>query len=338
MTALSFVQTQTRDVLQKRNGVVSRGVFPHSVADEARDSSAVAAAATGSADNEDVFRADRPPVASDTDSEEEYAVPPEAMSGDECVVMDGVYIQDTTSHSRHNHPHNMSLNLTEQVPTDDHFNGEMCDPVVSELSDSASVSGRSSACDLGNSGLIRSPIKIPNSSTLPNCSNRISVLRPLKRNFLQRERNMSVPLQACSSSVMMEEQGGPRGGGGGGDDVVLVLRQMQGDLQAMTQCLQAHLNDISQCLAALHRTSIALQAHSEGAGGGGGSGGGGGAVSPVSEVVQHRQRQWWPFPELSPRSTFWLLLWPVLLQVALHACKVAFKMRIRRKKKLLSAA
>ncbi|KAF2350658.1 hypothetical protein FHG87_018583 [Trinorchestia longiramus] len=64
----------------KRNGVVSRGVFPHSVADEARDSAAVTAAATGSADNENVFRADRPPVASDTDSEEEYAVPPEVRS------------------------------------------------------------------------------------------------------------------------------------------------------------------------------------------------------------------------------------------------------------------
>ena len=52
---------------------------------------------------------------------------------------------------------------------------------------------------------------------------------------------------------------GPSAGGAGGDDMVLVLRQMQGDLQSMVQCLQAHLNDISQCLVALHNTTRALQ-------------------------------------------------------------------------------
>ena len=91
-------------------------------------------------------------------------------------------------------------------------------------------------------------------------SNRSSLLPPMNLQSSGR-RDLEVSNGGGGGTIACSIDGviGSQQQGGGSDDMVIVLRQMQGDLQAMTQCLQAHLNDISQCLVALHRTSLALQ-------------------------------------------------------------------------------
>ncbi|XP_018019205.1 acyl-CoA-binding domain-containing protein 5 [Hyalella azteca] len=296
----------------KRNGVVSKSYFMGPNSGELPSVASSAQNNLSSAQRQDGVRPNKSAaVYSDTDSEEEYAMPPEELSGDECVVINGNGLPNKVT-NRKGFP-TLNCNSREQH----HPSG---------LTGDESASDSSSICELNN--------HIPTGTDQQFAE--VSAASPASAQCTSRGRawcasvtNKGVAPQSLPGLVTYEQGQG----GGGGDDVVIVLRQMQGDLQAMTRCLQAHLNDISQCLVALNRTSIALQAHSDGAAGGGGGGGG---SSPDSEVAQRRQRQWWPFPELSPRSTFWLLLWPVLLHVALSAAKLAIKIRRRRKANVLN--
>ncbi|KAK4300704.1 hypothetical protein Pmani_027105 [Petrolisthes manimaculis] len=99
--------------------------------------------------------------------------------------------------------------------------------------------------------------------------------------------------------------GGSGGGGGAGsvqEDVsaqlVLVLRRLQTDMESVLH----RLNNLETLTVTQHQS---VCHHCQGTGGGGG-------VSVPSSSRQG-EKSWWPFPELSPRSTFFLLLWPIIL-------------------------
>ncbi|XP_050697302.1 acyl-CoA-binding domain-containing protein 5-like isoform X2 [Eriocheir sinensis] len=101
--------------------------------------------------------------------------------------------------------------------------------------------------------------------------------------------------------------GGDGGGGGGGgrggrrvaDDVSAQLMVVLQRLQTDMECVLHRLNTLETLtLTQHHAVCRTCQGGSSSGGDTPGNGSG---------------RSWWPFPELSPRSTFFLLMWPLIL-------------------------
>lgn len=113
--------------------------------------------------------------------------------------------------------------------------------------------------------------------------------------------------------------GGFNGGGGrkGGSEtitedvnaqLVALLRRLQNDMENVLH----RLNSLETLTVNQHHT---LCHHCQ--------------VSSSNAATMRTERSWWPFPELSPRSTFFLLIWPLLLHGGI---KLLLLLRSRRRR------
>ncbi|KAK7080186.1 Acyl-CoA binding domain containing 5 [Halocaridina rubra] len=111
-----------------------------------------------------------------------------------------------------------------------------------------------------------------------------------------------------TQSGSLVRSSGTGGGAGGGDgrrsrstsisedvnaQLVVLLRRLQNDMENVLH----RLNTLETLTVTQHHTHCH---HCQ-------------VGSSTSAATLRSERSWWPFPELSPRSTFFLLIWPVLL-------------------------
>nr|XP_053630885.1 acyl-CoA-binding domain-containing protein 5-B-like isoform X2 [Cherax quadricarinatus] len=111
---------------------------------------------------------------------------------------------------------------------------------------------------------------------------------------------------------------GGAGGGWGGtsltEDVntqlVIVLRRLQTDMESVLH----RLNTLETLTVTQHHTVCRHCQRGNGS---------------MSNSNGHTEASWWPFPELSPRSTFFLLVWPLVLHGGI---KLLLLLRSRRRR------
>ncbi|XP_071538810.1 acyl-CoA-binding domain-containing protein 5-like isoform X2 [Panulirus ornatus] len=134
--------------------------------------------------------------------------------------------------------------------------------------------------------------------------------------------SLTTPVHAGSFSCTGGGSGSSGGGGGswGGtnltEDVnaqlVVVLRRLQTDMESVLHRLNTlETITVSQHHTLCHRCQ--------------------GDSSTLSNGNGRTEPSWWPFPELSPRSTFFLLVWPLFLHGGL---KLLLLLRSRRRQRL----
>lgn len=109
------------------------------------------------------------------------------------------------------------------------------------------------------------------------------------------------------------EGGGRKGSGSNvAEDVnaqlVILLRRLQNDMENVLH----RLNTLETLTVTQHHTHC-HQCH----------------VGNSGSVAVRTERSWWPFPELSPRTTFFLLVWPLILQGGI---KLLLLLRSRRRR------
>ncbi|XP_069192292.1 LOW QUALITY PROTEIN: acyl-CoA-binding domain-containing protein 5-like [Procambarus clarkii] len=243
-----------------------------------------------------------PKAYSDSESDEEYSEP--AETPDHLAQVDTGLAEQTWSSTQIHHLSNTQLS-TEPSTTD---RAALPPPAVpwSDLGNALTCGGGDQSHP---GGLQMTPRQIQQG----NAGGSRQVSRTSTVVFL-------LPLHPGSFFQSGGGSGGSGGGGGGWgganltEDVnaqlVVVLRRLQTDMESVLH----RLNTLETLTVTQHHT-VCRQCQ-----------GGSGSI-PINSG--RTEPSWWPFPELSPRSTFFLLVWPLILHGGL---KLLLLLRSRRRR------
>nr|XP_053630812.1 uncharacterized protein LOC128687364 isoform X1 [Cherax quadricarinatus] len=262
-----------------------------------------------------------PNAYSDSESDEEYSEP--AETPDHLVQVDTVLAEQAWSSNQIHHLSNGQLNTQpSQTSTTAWSQPVILDGVVSAVTSTdgvTSADGVASAdavtCGGGDQshpgGLQMTPRQIQQGSRCDGSSQAASRVS---------SGSLSTPLHPGRYFQSGGGSGGSGGAGGGwggtsltedvNTQLVIVLRRLQTDMESVLH----RLNTLETLTVTQHHTVCRHCQRGNGS---------------MSNSNGHTEASWWPFPELSPRSTFFLLVWPLVLHGGI---KLLLLLRSRRRR------